>query len=161
MTTQSLFGVAGPFTCENPLRYDTETQLLDKVRGTPIVLPAGNIVTDIQIQQRGDSVSTASPQLTAGKSIAVGVAGDPRAFTGMPGALTDDLRDDLENGIYFRVDQVAADTLGVTRAYTTDKNVVIQCAMGEKIESGSVAVVVKFRPYSKSVAKRHGTGFML
>lgn len=151
MTTQSVFGVAGPFSVTNPLNFDNEVALVDKVSGRQLVLPAGNVITEIEIQRRG---SASDPNLTAGKSIAVGVVGDARAFTGTPGALTNDLNADLENGEYVKLND-AADVLGVTRAYTTDQNVVLQCALGSSIISGSVAVILKYKGFSKSVARRH------
>lgn len=149
MTEQSLFGIAGPFTVASPLAsVGNGTPLTDKVRGTNLVLPAGSIITEVQIQKRGDNTTL----LTAGKSVAVGVSGNARVFTGTPGALTDNLNTGLEN--YQAVKLNPTDISGMNTSYTTNQTIVVQCALGVSITSGSVAVVIKYKPYSKSVAKR-------
>lgn len=151
MTTQSLFGVAGPFTSLDPLLASVETPLIDKVSGRNIILPAGSIVTELQIQRRGEPTAEL---LTAGKAIAVGIEGNPRCFTDTPGALTDDLNSEEEDGQIVKLDPTTSAS-GLVKADTVDKTVVIQCGMGASVESGSVAVIIKYKPFSKSVARRY------
>ena len=151
MTTSTLFGVAGPFTVGAPLSFSAETNLVDKVSGLALVLPAGHICTEVQVQLRG---TTNADFLTTGKAIAVGIAGDVRKFTGSPGVLTDDLNADAETGQVVKIDPTTTAN-GLMRAETTAKNYVIQCGLGASVIAGSVAVVVKHKPFSKSVALRH------
>jgi hypothetical protein len=155
MTTNSICGVAGPFTALNPLTpAGNGFALVEKTTSTnsvptPLVLPAGAIVTEIQIKRSGDITL-----LTAGKSIAIGVFGDARVFTGTPGALTDNLNTNTDVGQIINVNPTTNIT-GIQSSYTTDKNLVCQCALGASITAGSICVVIKYKSYSKSVAYRY------
>lgn len=175
MTTVTLFGVAGPFSMINPLPHDGNgTCINDKVGGTPLALPKGYIVTELSIRRRG---TASDPDLTAGKSVAIGLernpglgdpATDPRMFTGTPGILTDDLNEDtvLDPAFNndpkrpFRAFQINLNATtapnGVHRADTRDRKFVCQCAMGNEITTGSLSFIIKCKPFSGSVARRHG-----
>lgn len=155
MTTNSISGVAGPFTALNPLTAaGNGFVLVEKTTSTnslptPVVLPAGAIVTEIQVRRGGDTVA-----LTAGKSIAVGVFGDARVFTGTPGALTDALNTNTESGIIINVNPTTS-LANTQSSYTTAKTLVVQCALGVSVTAGQVNVIVKYKSFSKSVAHRH------
>jgi len=155
MTTNSICGVAGPFTALNPLTPSGNGfPLVEKTTSsnsipTPLVLPTGAIVTEIQIRRSGDTTA-----LTAGKSIAVGVFGDARVFTGTPGALTNNLNTNLEAGQIININPTTNIT-GIQSSYTTDKVLVCQCALGTSVTDGSICVIIKYKSYSKSVAYRH------
>lgn len=155
MTTQTICGVAGPWTALNPLvPSGNGYPLVEKTTSTnsvptPLVLPAGAIVTEIQIRRSGDSTP-----ISSGKSIAIGVFSEPRIFSGTPGALTDNLNTNLEAGQIITVNPTTNIT-GMQSSYTTDKILVCQCALGTSITAGSICVVFKYKSYSKSVAHRH------
>jgi len=175
MTTVSYFGVLGPFTVQAPLPHDGNgMKILDKVTGNPIVLPKGDVLTELSVRRRG---TASDPDLTAGKSVAVGLeriiangdpATDPRMFTGTPGVLTDDLNEDTvldpaknnDPNRPFRAFNVNLNATtapnGVHRAETIDRCIVAQCAMGEEITSGALSFIIKHKPFSRSVARRHG-----
>jgi hypothetical protein len=154
MTTQSISGIAGPFTAMNPLSSaGNGFPLVEKTTSsnsipTQLVLPANAIVTEIQIHRGGDTA------LTAGKSIAVGVFGDARVFTGTPGALTDTLNTNTEAGQIINLNPTTSLT-NTQSSYTTPKVMVVQCALGVSVTSGLVNIVVKYKSFSKSVAFRH------
>lgn len=155
MTTYTISGVAGPFSALNPLPSGGNgIPLVEKTTTahslpTQLVLPAGSIVTEIQIRRGGDSV-----QITPGKSIAVGVFGDARVFTGTPGALTDNLNINTESGQIINVNPTVS-LANVQSSYTTPKILVVQCALGPSITAGQINVIVKYKTFSKSVAFRH------
>ena len=175
MTTVTFFGIAGPFSAMSPLPHDGNgVYIVDKVCGTPIVLPRGHIITELAIRRRG---TENDPDLTAGKSVAIGLerdpmmgdpATDPRMFTGTPGILTDDLNDDTvldpnnnnDPRRPFRAFQINLNATttpnGVHRANTRDRPLVCQCALGNEIDQGSLSFIIKCKPFSSSVAKRFG-----
>lgn len=164
MTTQSLIGIAGPFDGENTLPFDGNgVPVIDKVNGGNLIIPAGHIVTEISVRRLG--LSTA-PDLTAGKAVAVGLlrdpmegdpATDPRVFSGTPGVLTDVLNEDaisdhkLDNGFVINLNATTAPD-GTQRAVRRDRVVCVQCGLGPAITSGGVTLVVKHKPFSKSIA---------
>jgi len=155
MTTYTISGVAGPFTALNPLSSaGNGFPLVEKTTTanslpTQLALPAGAIVTEVQIRRGGDSVP-----ITAGKSIAVGVFGDARIFTGTPGALTDNLNTNTESGVIINVNPTTS-LANTQSSYTTAKIIVVQCALGPSVTAGQVNVIIKYKSFSKSVAFRH------
>lgn len=164
MTTQTLIGIAGPFTTTNTLPFGGNgVAVTDKVNGTPLIIPAGHVVTELSIRRRG---LASDPALTPGKAVAIGLlrdpalgdpATDPRVFSGTPGVLTDTLNDDaitnhtLDNGFIINLNATTAPN-GTQRAVQRDRTLCVQCGLGPLIDSGSVTLVVKHKPFSKSVA---------
>ena len=164
MTTQTLIGIAGPFSVTNPLSYSGNGYAVtDKVNGTNLIIPAGHVVTELSIRRRG---LASDADLTAGRSVAIGLlrvpaegdpATDPRVFSGTPGVLTNTLNDDaitdhkLENGFIINLNATTAPD-GTQRAVQRDRTLCVQCGLGSEINSGSVTIVVKHKPFSKSVA---------
>ena len=164
MTTQSLIGIAGPFTNGNPLSFaGNGFPVIDKVNGGNLILPAGHIVTEISIRRLGLS---SAADLTAGKAVAIGLlrdpamgdpATDPRIFSGTPGVLTDTLNSDaitdhkLDNGFIINLNATTAPD-GTQRAVQRDRVVCVQCGLGASITNGGVTLVVKHKPFSKSIA---------
>lgn len=160
MTTISLFTVAGPFTdvAGNRLEPATETFLLDKVTKDPIILPAGNIVTEITARRRGDEGDVIQ-DLTPGRGIAVGINGDARVFTGTPGYITDELNDfDIASTTtpYNHLTKLDPSTTVplIQTTYHEDKNIVLQAAFGGNVTEGGISVIIKYKPFSESIAKR-------
>lgn len=164
MTTQTLIGIAGPFSTTNTLPFNGNgVAVTDKVNGTPLIIPSGHIVTELSVQRLG--LSTA-PALTAGKAVAVGLlrvpaqgdpATDPRIFSGTPGVLTNTLNADAassanaDNGFIINLNATTAPD-GTQRAVQRDRTLCVQCGLGSAIDSGGVTIVVKHKPFSKSVA---------
>lgn len=175
MTTFTYFGVLGPFTQQVPLPHNGNgMKILDKVSGDPLILPRGHVITELSVRRRG---TASDPDLTSGKSVAVGLernlangdpATDPRMFTGTPGILTDELNEDTvldpsknnDPNRPFRAFQVNLNATtapnGIHRAEIIDRCIVAQCAMGDSITSGALSFIVKLKPFSQSVARRHG-----
>jgi len=174
MAQQSVFGVQGPFTLTNTLPHTGNgVAIVDKVLGTALVLPMGNVVTELSVRRRG---TLNDPNLTAGKSVAVGLqrntslgdpATDPRKFTGTPGVLTDDLNaqtvlDPATNNSLeqpFRTFNINLNATTQANGFHTgelrDRTLVSQCAMGDMITSGALSFIIKYKPFSGSVARRH------
>jgi hypothetical protein len=159
MTTISIFGIAGPFN-DIPgerLEPDTEYQLVDKVTRDPIILPAGNIVTEITARRRADE-GDITQDLTPGRSIAVGIEGNARIFTGTPGFITDELNDFDDDGeIPYNHFTKLNPTTTIPRIQTTyhnDKNIVLQSAFGGNVIDGGITIIIKYKPFSESIAKR-------
>jgi hypothetical protein len=170
MTTVSLFGVQGPFTTTNTLPHDGNgVPIVDKVTGNNLVLPRGNVVTELSVRRRG---TLNDPNLTSGKSVAVGLqrvpaegdpVTDPRKLTGTPGVLTDDLNAQTiqVNGADdpFRTFNLNLNATTQSNNFHTgelrDRVLVSQCAMGAEINSGALSYVIKYKPFSGSVARRH------
>lgn len=175
MTTVSLFGVAGPFSLTNPLPSSGNgTRIVDKVTGNALMLPKGYIVTELSVRRRG---TFTDPDLTAGKSVAVGLerdpilgdpVTDPRLFTGTPGALTDELNSIIElvpasgsqpdrtfRGFLINLNATQRPD-GVQRSALRDRYYVCQCALGSQIDSGALSFLIKHKPFSESVAVRYG-----
>lgn len=164
MTTETLIGIAGPFSNSNPLPFSGNgVAVIDKVNGTNLVIPAGHVVTEISIRRLG---LASSPNLTSGKSVAVGLlrdpamgdpATDPRIFSGTPGVLTDTLNADaisdhkLDNGFIINLNNTTAPN-GTQRAVQRDRVLCVQCGLGSSIVEGGVTIVVKHKPFSKAVA---------
>jgi len=178
MTTISIFGIAGPFEDEagKRLEPDTEFELLDKVKKLPLVIPAGNIVTEIAVRRRAD-LGDASMDLTPGRGISVGFAGDPRVLIGTPGIITDELNEFVpevvvtldENGCpvetirdpyvpythFLRVDP-STNVVRIQRSSQDNRTLVLQSAFGGNVITGGVSVVIKYKPFSESIADRFG-----
>jgi len=174
MVQQSVFGIQGPFTLTNTLPHSGNgIAIVDKVLGTPLILPMGHVITELSMRRRG---TLNDPNLTAGKSVAVGLlrnaglgdpATDPRKFTGTPGILTDDLNaqtilnqatnNSLEQP--FRTFNINLNATTQANGFHTgelrDRTLVSQCAMGASITSGALSFVIKYKPFSGSVVRRH------
>lgn len=159
MTTQTVFGIAGPFE-DNPgdrLEPTTEFQLIDKVKKTPLILPTGNEVVEIIMRRRAD-LGDVSMDLTPGRGIAVGVNGDPRVFTGTPGIITDalnvfDSTSDTPYRHFVRLDPSTTFNR-VSKVYQDDRNFVLQSSLGGNVINGGVSVILKYKPFPESVAER-------
>jgi hypothetical protein len=175
MTTISVFGIAGPIsdTSGNRLESNTEYKLLNKVSKTPIVIPAGHIVTEIAMRRRAD----ANTDLTPGRGISVGFEDDPRVLIGTPGVITDELNQFVpetfitldENNCpvtntrepyvpythFLRLDP-STNVVRIQRSSHENRTVVLQSAFGGNVTSGGVSVVIKYKPFSDSIAERFG-----
>lgn len=166
MTTTTIFGIAGPFSnvAGNRLEPTTEFILLDKITRSALILPAGNVVTEIAVRRRADQGM--SYDLTSGRGIAVGVNSHPRLFTGTPGILTNDLNVlDLtpDNPLipythFVKVDPTS-NISKLLQTSTQDQTFVLQSAFGGNVIDGGVSVVIKYKPFSDSVADRLGNQF--
>lgn len=159
MTTETVHGIAGPFT-DTPgdrLEPATEYELIDKVEKTPLILPTGNEVVEIIMRRRAD-LGDVSMDLTPGRGIAVGVNGDPRVFTGTPGIITDDLNvfDAASSTPYRHFIRLDPSTTfnRVETVYQDDRTFVLQSAFGGNVIDGGVSVIIKYKPFPESVAKR-------
>lgn len=162
MTTTSIFTIAGPFSdvAGSRLEPGTEYPLVNKVKGTPAILPANCIVTEIAIRRKAPEGNVAS-DLTPGRGIAVGVAGNPRTFTGTPGVITDflnafDLAPEDPNVPYIHVAKFVPTEDMFLNSYSNTQNqaLVLQSAFGGNVISGGVSVVIKYKPFSDSVAEK-------
>lgn len=178
MTTNSIFGVAGPFTDEsgNRLEPNIEFNLVDKITGQALIVPAGNIVTEIAMRRRA-GLGDAETDLTPGRGISVGFEGDPRVLIGTPGVITDELNDFVvetfitldENDCpvtntrdpyipythFLRIDP-STNVVRIQRASHDNRKLVLQSAFGGNVTSGGISVVVKYKPFSDSIAERFG-----
>lgn len=164
MTTQTIFGVAGPFADQAGERLEpaTEFVLVEKATRQPLILPAGHVVVEISIKRRGDD-GTVTDDLTPGRGISVGIDGDPRLFLGTPGAITDELNtfdttpdNELIPYTYFMKVDPATAINNMLRCDTRNRTFVLQSAFGGNVISGGVSVVIKHKPFSVSVVDRYG-----
>jgi hypothetical protein len=159
MTTTTVHGIAGPFTdvVGNRLEPNTEFELIDKVRKTPLILPAGNEVVEIIMRRRAD-LGDATMDLTPGRGIAVGYTGNPRVFTGTPGIITDELNVfDANSSVPYRhfVRLDPSTTFNrVSEVEQSDQTFVLQSAFGGNVTDGGVSVIIKYKPFPESVAER-------
>ena len=163
MTTQSIFGVAGPFTILNPLTPLSEVNFYEKMNSTQILsIPANNIVTEIFIKKKDNNVAfgggALSTDLTPNRGIGVGLKTvGARLFTGTPGALTNILNSyDITSQTYpytCKLDPIDNPN-DLIRSFTQSQEIVCQSAFGGNITSGSIAIVVKYKPFSDSVVDR-------
>jgi hypothetical protein len=163
MTTTTIYAVAGPFSDVAGQRLEpmTEYNLVTKVKGVNVVLPANNIITEISIKRKAPD-GDATADLTAGRGIAIGVSGSPRIFTGTPGIITDDLNAyDLTPADpkipYIHISKFVPTADMFLRSFSSTQNqqIVLQSAFGGNVTSGGVAVIIKYKPFSESVAEKY------
>lgn len=168
MTTNTVFAIAGPFSnvAGERLEPATEFVLVEKAKRTPVIIPAGNIVTEIAIKRRGDEGDVAD-DLTPGRGISCGVDGNARLFLGTPGVITDDLNafdmtpsNDLYPYSYYAKVDPSTDINKFLISNTRDKTLVLQSAFGGNVISGGVSVVVKYKPFSDSTVDRFSNQFL-
>ena len=145
MTTQTVFGKA-TFTVANPLTAFADFQVVDKVRGTPLLLPKGAVITEVEIQRSG------SEALTAATAMQIGLVGNSSAVTGLNSVLTDDLNTDGEAGFGIIVEPISL--AGIRRAVLADTPIILR-GFGVNVTSGTVSLIIKYKAFSSGVASRY------